>query len=198
MIVTIQSNPKPRRRFRFGLRTLLVVVTLSAVGSWAYWIGWPWWQIRREQLRPEGFVRRIHVGMSYDDIFKPPGLPSGTNGSSFTLHGRRQFIVWLQYSWPNSMYVFCVRFPIKGPGLDLGPCDGVELFALAPPPPNYHIRSENGGEYIEPLGEESARFLFDNPYIYDFLDFVLGDDKNNPGFEYELIYSDPSAKPVAK
>ena len=38
---TMESSPAIRRcRFRFGLRTLLAVVTRAAVGSWAYSVGW--------------------------------------------------------------------------------------------------------------------------------------------------------------
>ena len=35
-------------------------------------------------------------------------------------------------------------------------------------------------------------------YMVDLLDIVSGDHKNNPGFQYELIYSDPPAKPMAR
>jgi hypothetical protein len=37
-------------------------------------------------------------------------------------------------------------------------------------------------------------------YLYglDVSEFLSGDRKNNPGFEYELIYSDPPAKPERK
>ena len=35
-------------------------------------------------------------------------------------------------------------------------------------------------------------------HVSDFFDFISGDRKNNPGFQYELIYSDPPAKPEAK
>jgi hypothetical protein len=33
-----------RRWFRFRLRTLLMLLTVAAVGSWAYWYGWDRWQ----------------------------------------------------------------------------------------------------------------------------------------------------------
>ena len=44
MMPEMDQPPAIRRRwFRFSLRMLLAVVTLAAVGSWGYWIGWPWW-----------------------------------------------------------------------------------------------------------------------------------------------------------
>ena len=42
-----------RRRFRFGLRTLLVIVTLAAVGSWGHWVAWPRLVIYLEQSKVE-------------------------------------------------------------------------------------------------------------------------------------------------
>jgi hypothetical protein len=53
-----------RRRFRFGLRTLLAGVGLAALGSWAYWVAWPWWQIRHEELQFAAVARQIQVGMT--------------------------------------------------------------------------------------------------------------------------------------
>ena len=54
---------KPRRRFRFGLRTLLAVVTLAAVGSWGYWVVWPWWERYLEQIRFEAATKQVKVGV---------------------------------------------------------------------------------------------------------------------------------------
>ncbi len=58
-----------RRRFRFGLRTLLAAVTLAAVGSWAYWFGWPWWLAYRERIQFERTARQLTVGSTMDDVF---------------------------------------------------------------------------------------------------------------------------------
>src|SRR4029079_9688841 len=52
------------RRFRFGLRTLLAVVTVAAVASWAYWFGWPWWSVQREQERFLAAVMQTKIGMT--------------------------------------------------------------------------------------------------------------------------------------
>src|SRR5689334_17695696 len=55
-----------RRRFRFGLRTLLAVMTLAAVGSWGYWVAWPWWAAYWEQYLLERDVKQLHVGDTYN------------------------------------------------------------------------------------------------------------------------------------
>ncbi len=55
----MDQPPATRRRFRFGLRTLLVVVTLAAVASWGYWVAWPWWQAHREQVDFETAVQKL-------------------------------------------------------------------------------------------------------------------------------------------
>ena len=57
----MDQPPATRRRFRFGLRTLLVVVTLAAVASWGYWVAWPWWQAYREQIGFESAVRELRI-----------------------------------------------------------------------------------------------------------------------------------------
>ena len=61
-MTTTPQSAATRRRFRFGLRTLLVVVSLAAVASWGYWVAWPWWQAYREQIEFEAAVRQLKVG----------------------------------------------------------------------------------------------------------------------------------------
>src|SRR6478672_3849658 len=79
--MTTTSQPVARRRrFRFGLRTLLAAVTLAAVGSWAYWFGWPWWLAYRERIQFERTARQLKVGSTMDDVFAqfyPPHRMAG-------------------------------------------------------------------------------------------------------------------------
>ena len=40
---------KPRRRFSFGLRFILLLFTVAAVGMWGYLYGWDLWQWHVDQ-----------------------------------------------------------------------------------------------------------------------------------------------------
>lgn len=99
---------KPRRRFRFGLRTLLSVVMLAAVGSWGYWSGWPWWSLYREQAKIESSLSALKVGVNVADAEKR--LPHTTcyvlAANGLTCYGDRAMLD--TYSWPNACY--CIRF----------------------------------------------------------------------------------------
>ena len=46
---------------RFRLRTLLALVTVVAVGSWAHWIAMPWMQAPYEQVQFEEGVHHLRL-----------------------------------------------------------------------------------------------------------------------------------------
>jgi hypothetical protein len=60
----MNDAPTKHRRFRFGLRTLLVVRTVAAVASWGYWVAWPWWQAYHEQVQFEAEIKQLNTGTS--------------------------------------------------------------------------------------------------------------------------------------
>jgi uncharacterized membrane protein YjgN (DUF898 family) len=79
-------------RPRFSLRTLLIVVTLAAIASWAYWIGWPWWKIQREhwQIQREQAlfiesIKDLKAGMSTLEALKPLRAQVGAGSHVKTL-----------------------------------------------------------------------------------------------------------------
>jgi hypothetical protein len=173
--MTTTSQPVARRRrFRFGLRTLLAVVTLAAVGSWAYWFGWPWWQAIREEWRFIENVKKFSPGMSWHDTQQ-------------IMHGVRQFSmdefpdqILEQYLGPNATY-YILCHTTKAPDGRLAKCEMIEVFKTPA------LRSDvinNPESNVEQMRE--------------FFLMIGGDRKNNPGFQYELIYSDPPAKPEGK
>jgi hypothetical protein len=182
----------PRRRFRFGLRTLLIVVTLAAVGSWAYWIGWPWWQIYHERVQFEAAARQLKAGISTGAAIaslpthKPLTMYAETQGHAVAL---------TDYTFRESIY--CIYYAFR-PGPQSGAmqkwaCDSLEVFRLPRMPNNFQLNSKNRSLWQfgnSPLNEEQ--------YCAAFLTFISGDRKENPGFQYELIYADPPAKAVAK
>ena len=52
-----------RRLLRFSLATLLSIVAVGAAASWLYFIGWPSWQLHREQADFEESAKQLKAGM---------------------------------------------------------------------------------------------------------------------------------------
>jgi hypothetical protein len=131
----------PRRRFRFGLRTLLVVVTLAAVGSWGYWIGWPMWEKGRAQLAFERSARQLKAGMTLDEAYNilvPNEWWQALPKSSFYDSSGNRFVgTWIV--WPNAIYCICIVLPnVTLQDSDYGwPSTSIEVFRLPPPPAGY-------------------------------------------------------------
>jgi hypothetical protein len=191
---------KSRRRFRFGLRTLLAVVTLAAVASWAYWIGWPWWLDYREQMTMERSIRQFQRGMPLGEF---QGLVSGgslqlirISGSSDGMHSHEIF----DFDIGRAVYIAYIELQVSDPNVPSRICDRLEFYRLPLPPIDYQActTSEN---FVDSSGvtpstspKERSRML----YMADFREFLSGDRKNNPGFQYKLIYSDPPATPAVK
>jgi hypothetical protein len=194
----MDQPPATRRRFRFGLRTLLMVVTPAAVGSWAYWFGWPWWVNYRERAQFVASVKQVKAGMT---------IYHGLELTDIEKHAERTQIVGkfdpkirpvmcFFYSWANAEY--CVRF--VGTSWEqtpeylhvdvYSPLILFEVFRLPPMPSDYQGQGYDGPRLVALWGSHQ--------YLADFAEFLYSDRKHNPGFQYKLIYSDPPAKPEAK
>jgi len=189
-----------RRRFRFGLRTFLAVVTLAAVGSWAYWVGWPWWLVHREQMQFEESVHQIKAGMTPTAASKLVSCKSRITTSTVAFDWQHNPIGLERYVWPNAIYCIFYVVPAPKDGTPSnGACSSVEVFRLPPVPAAYQARTAGGRRSITrtlpPLKPDDIPMY---GYIADFLEIISGDRKNNYGFQYELIYSDPPAKPERK
>jgi len=172
------------------------VVTLTAVASWGYWIGWPWWVIYRQQAQFVASVKHVKAGMT---------IQKGLEFADSDLHAKRiqitgkfdpklRPVMCFFYLWANAVY--CVR--CVGANWEQTPeylhvdVDSplilFEVFRLPPMPPNYLGQGYDGPRLVALYGSHQ--------YLADFAEFLYTDRKNNPGFQYELIYSDPPAKPM--
>src|SRR5436190_15761270 len=188
-----------RHRFRFGLRTLLVVVALAAVASWGYWVGWPWWQSHSKESRFTALVHNIKPGMTLHDLASSlehfaviQDLPLFTSQAIFDVNPLRATVL-RAILFKN--HIYCVQALIDGEK-DSGKFDddqltSIELFDLSLPPPNF-----TGTKSIRPprfergsVGNAATDNLY-LTYLDNFARFIYH-RKNNPGFQYELIYSFP-------
>jgi hypothetical protein len=175
------TDAKPKRRwFRFSLRTLLVLVTLAAVGSWAYWIGWPWWLVSREQSQIVELVSQLKIGISMNEVEAitasgdnqrewchggNPGNNLERFGALLVMDDRyRTYCLYAIYSW----------------GFLKGRHDGPVIYKLL----QTHL-------FKLPLGSLSSPDLYlSNVKKYDYLEDLNKHGASGP----TLIYSDPSAK----
>ena len=111
----MDQPPASRRRFRFGLRTLLATVTLAAVASWGYWIGWPRLYSYLERRRFELAASRLKAGASEKDVttalaeFHPASRPlemADLNANHIRLArfdlSTTSYVIWLRY--PGMVY----------------------------------------------------------------------------------------------
>jgi hypothetical protein len=177
------SEAKPKRRwFRYSLRALLVLVTLAAFGSWAYWIGWPWWQDYREQMEFEQSIRQLKVGSSRFNEPMPAHCQFAVTMSSLE-NANKEPVVFGVYACKSACYCICYVNPGFSPENFLShPGEIIEAYRLPALPPRY-LR-------IWPRWQTAIE-----KYIYDFWN-VKEFNQTEPKIAYELIYSDPPAKPM--
>jgi hypothetical protein len=161
---------------------LFVVVTVAAVASWAYWVGWPWWLDSRERTRFEESAKKLKAGTTHLDAIELV---------SFDL--RRQVIHKAIgstesdfYVLPGAIYAICYTIP-KDPSIKhwSTPCKQLKVFQIPPVSQEYLDLHRN---MVSP----------ERWYVDDISTQISRHGKSNPGFQYELIYSDPPAKPEGK
>jgi hypothetical protein len=190
------QSPANRRRFRFGLCTLVVVMALAAVGSWSYWIVWPWWQAYLEQTQFEASARTIKAGMSRSESERI--LPGKFVTGATDTHGKK--ISLTQFDWKSATcFIYCGYPDSTGPGSNLNIAfSSVEILRVPPIPNDYHPRTARMLALFAHPDENFAPISPRQYYFLDFLEFISDDRKNNYGLQYELIYSGPVAKSEGK
>ena len=187
-----------RRRLRFSLRTLLVLVAACAVGTWFYLTGWPWLVSCWEQYRLERAVRQLKVGTTtYDEWMLLPEGPR--RGTEYTANSDRILTGTTRYFLKNAVYFVHLRYPqgFQG-GMMQCRSTSVEVFRLPPVPLGYtanrKLRNDPLLDHTSPPGPgESA----DKAYADDFFQFVNSDRTDDFGLKAELIYSDSPTHPPA-
>ena len=74
---------------------------------------------------------------------------------------------------------------------ELYECRSAEVFRLPAAPSTYLSKTTSGQKETSRWGRFDEWKRSTCGYVNDFVEFISNDRKNNPGFQYELIYSDP-------
>lgn len=192
---------RSRRRLRFSLRGLLLLLTVAAVGSWVYWDGWARWEMRREQQQFVAQAKELRRGGSIRDYWRPQlarrGPPFVSESGGHDAKGR--YKRYLACRWPNALYVVFWQFKDSR-------CTSVEVFCLAPAPKNYKsqtLRSrlavKQQAAYLATArprsGVRPVDMSIDDTnhlaYRLDFVEMLSGDRGDDLGFEYVLVHVHP-------
>ena len=179
---------------------LLAVVSLAAVASWGYWIAWPWWRAQQEQARFIEAVKQIHIGSTPSDAWT---IISGNRGHQpvrgYGGSKKGTTFGWLEYEWPNAVYLVAFDLQDGSSGNpDYMKSESVQLYRLPPPRAGYQPRTNSGQKELSNWKPGDAWAKDQDCYLMDCIDFFSGDQTHAPGFQFELIYSDPPATPAAK
>ncbi|MBL9162078.1 MAG: hypothetical protein JNL18_04970 [Planctomycetaceae bacterium] len=191
----------PRRRFSFSLRFILVLFTVAAVAMWGYWYGWDLWRWHVDQREFVAAATQLTQGRLISDYWRPKFKhfhpPWWGDGRRHDAKGH----VTGHYSirWPNAQFI--VFWKYEG-----SYASSVEVFQLPPAPVGYLPKTESSKRATAEHEKRSGmlppdisleKYLEANPpgdmaYRLDFLEFLRGDRKDNLGFDYKLIHSDPA------
>ena len=143
MTTTRAKPPAKRRRFRFGLRTLLAVVTLAAVASWGYWVAWPRWREYRERAGFESAVKRLKIGDTIDTAFDllTPGRDIPTVLPP-PIRDRFPAFSMSTYESPGATYCVFFTLPTEAQAARGQHCTGLQVYRLPPMPPGYRRQTK--------------------------------------------------------
>jgi hypothetical protein len=169
--------PRKPLRFQFGLRTMLLVVMAVAVLCWVYLIGWPWWTVYYQKFRFELAVKRLQPGTSQNfeyQFAQFDGIPGPWHTGQRNQNQEGTLIVRV---WPDATYCLYTVSDVQDIlyGYSRRTLVHAELFRLPA-----GCLSKPDSYPNEPILRQLA-----------FLQFLEGDRTGDPGFKYELIFSNP-------
>lgn len=183
---------------RFGLRTLLLLLTVGALASWAYWDLWPKLKQYRAQQPFLEQAKELKRGQLISEAWRPTlttyGPPFISDSGRHDAKGR--YTRSLVCSFPNKLYVVFWRFKDSR-------CSSVEVFGLPAAPKDYVAKTERSRIDAELEARHKANYdpRWPQPrsnltpsqlaYRRDFIEMIAGDRQNDLGFNYTLIHSDP-------
>jgi hypothetical protein len=182
---------------RFGMRTLIVLMTAAVAASWVYWDGWELWLRYRDQQAFLAEARQLKVGdfisRSWRPNFATRSRPMVSYEGGYDAKGK--YSRSISYCWPHALYVVFMRF-------DGSYASSVEVFWLPTAPKQYAAKTKRSQFALARRADQLA-----NPgpgrtwrslesasqfaYRLDFVELISGDRSDDMGFEYELIYADP-------
>jgi hypothetical protein len=169
-----------QRWFQFRLRTLFALVAFVAIACWAIWVAWPWYAWGSEEAHFEQSVRQLKAGQraGSEESLVVNGFGHVGQHAAQSRDGLEHTLI--VRSWPNATYCLHTANKVNN-GLGYPPNKRlkVELFRL---PAGCLSRADN---------YNTVRCEF------DFLRFLSNDRDGDPGFKYELIYSDTTTDPTA-
>ncbi len=189
------TGPHKRRNLRFSLRTLLVLVSLSALGTWMYLEGWPRLVVAWQEKQFESGARQLKVGsVPLTGMQLVPG--KNPINTTYTSNSSGQLIGMTKYVWPNAVYCIYYTFPrgYSGAMMQAG-CESVAVYRLPPIPVGYVSQSEAGRvDSHQADGKPGGAAVQRDAYFRDILDVLSGNISETPALNFELIHADPSPK----
>ena len=158
-------------RFRFGLRTLLAVVTLAAVASWWYAIGGAWY----EKIKFEHTASQFKVGVTLENIRDALATEQRPAVTHYYPADNNKLKSVTTFRLADSIYFVCLGYSadLKSDFME-EPSNRMEIFR-------------------SPRPAQSAA-----PPFKDFFKYLDGNHNKTTISKYELIYSDPSVNPAGK
>ena len=137
----------------------------------------------------EAAVRKLKIGGSH--VASRDRLPKQTNDSQSSTGDAKFNYIVSKYVRANASYciVFTDHWPTTPRNFE---AINIAAYRLQHAPLDYKPYRDR--DYSKSK-QATSGWLRESNFVDDFADFILGDTEDGRKFKYELIYSDPPAKP---